>query len=358
MSDNLKKIIKWFVGLPIDALVWGFWLVDRKGGFFWNRLCNSYERVSDNYSNYKLTPKKTSSYIPSRIKTDSKPGELAIVLQGIVSTKDDFTLESVRLYKKIFPGAIIIISTWENTAKKVLLELEKEGCVIVLSKAFEPCGFCNVNYQICTSLSGVRKAKELGAKYTLKNRSDLRIYKEFSFEYLKSLVECFPVSGNDIPLNGRIITLSGAKGQLFAPYWLQDFIYFGFTDDLFSFFDLPYDERPIPSGLDYFKKAFHSWTCEDMCVANVPEVYLTVCFLGKYMSVDRTVSSYWNILKRYFIIVNPDALKVLWNKYEHSLEVGCMDDKSRNINLNEFINIYYNRFVYEEWMEDEQKKYL
>lgn len=43
----------------------------------------------------------------------------------------------------------------------------------------------------------------------LKNRSDLRIYKEFSFEYLKSLLGAYPVLGTKVPLKGRIVTFVG-----------------------------------------------------------------------------------------------------------------------------------------------------
>ena len=148
----------------------------------------------------------------------------------------------------------------------LLQKFREEGCEIVLCKTFKPCGFGNVNYQVYTSLQGARRAKELGAKYVLKNRSDLRIYKEFSFEYLKSLLGAYPVLGTKVPLKGRIVTFVGATGQLFLPYWLQDFLYFGYMDDIINLFDIKQNERDIANAPAYFKREYKYCTGEDVCV--------------------------------------------------------------------------------------------
>lgn len=332
-----------------------------------NNICIQIEKHSNSYINYKIRPKKSDYYIPSKIKTDTKAGELAIVLQGIIETKDDFTFETVQLYKKIFPNSIIIISTWDNADPALLKHFENIGCEIVISKSFKPCGYGNVNYQICTSFAGIKRAKEMGAKYVLKNRSDLRIYKEFAFEYLKSLLNLFPVKGNELPQKGRIITLSGNRGQMFMPYWLQDFLYFGFTEDLFNLFDIPYNESTISRNAEHFKSLNKTITAKDLYKPEVPELYIATQYLKKYKNIEISVKKSWDILRSYFFVIDFDDLNVLWNKYGlynlgdyagDFINNANPNDWHRNIKSSDMINILSERYKYEDWMENESEKYV
>jgi len=330
-------------------------------------LCSVLEKKSSNYISYRLRPKKANSFIDSKIKTISKRGELAIVLQGLIETRDDFTLETVRFYKHLFPHAIIIISTWDYTPLTLLNLFKKEGCEIVLNKNFNPCGFGNINYQICTSLSGCKKAKELGATYVLKNRSDLRIYRDFSFEYLKSLLSIFPIKGdNPCGLKGRIITQTGNPAQMFIPLWLQDFIYFGYVDDIIKLFDIPYDQRNIHSGQKYMKSIYGKITGDIMIKELVPEINITQKFLQKYIDSKSTVEEYWKLLRELFIIIDAEDLGTLWNKYglqdlsNYYCEydgVHNFTDEKRHISFIDFINIYNNQYNYEPWMGEAHRKY-
>jgi hypothetical protein len=341
-------------------------LVDKSGKIVLPLLLHEYERYSENYCNFKLHPKKADYFIQSNIKTVTKPGEFAIVLQGIIETRDNFTIETVKLYKKIFPGAIIIISTWDYTANDLIDEFKILGCEIVLSKDFKPCGIGNVNYQICTSLAGIKRAKELGALYTLKNRSDLRIYREFAFEYLKSLLTIFPIEkDNPFQLKGRIISPAGNPGQLFMPLWLQDFYYFGYTEDMHNFFDIPYDSRQIHSALKYLREEYGKFDGENMCNIPVPEIYLTKSFIEKYMQAEINVKNYWNLIRKCFIMVDHEALNAYWLKYEfYNLSAYyCEFDGNHNyidpykqLSSVDFFNLYNDQYQYEEWMEGMRKK--
>lgn len=340
--------------------------VDKTGKLVLPVLFNEYERYSENFCNFKLHPKKADYFIPSNIKTVTKPGEFAIVLQGIIETRENFTIETVKLYKKIFPGAIIIISTWDYTAKNLLDEFKILGCEIVLNKDFKPCGTGNVNYQICTSLAGIKRAKELGALYTLKNRSDLRIYKEFAFEYLKSLLTIFPVEkDNPFQLKGRIISPAGNPGQMFMPLWLQDFYYFGYTEDLINFFDIPYDSLQVNFPPKYLKEKYGKFDGEMMCTLPVPEIYITKTFIEKYMQPEMKVLNHWDLIKKYFIMVDHETLNSYWPKYKlyNLSSFYCEYDGKHNftdpykhINSVDFLNLYNNQYEYEDWMEGMRKK--
>lgn len=366
-SVKIKKIASKALKAFLDIEMFLLGMFDKDGNLLLPMLCSLMEKRSSNYISYRLRPKNAESFIDSSIKTASQPGELAVVLQGLIEMRDNFTLETVKFYKHIFPGATIIVSTWDYTPSPILDLLRIEGCDIVLNKDFSPCGFGNINYQLCTSLAGCKRAKELGAKYVLKNRSDLRIYREFSFEYLKSLLDIFPIKGdNPCGMKGRIVTQAGNPAQMFIPLWLQDFIYFGYADDLIKLFDTSYDDRDVHSGQKYMIKTYGKITGAIMIKEQVPEISITTRFLFKYMHTNCTVEIFWQLVKELFIIVDAEDLGTLWSKYglQNLSNYYCeydgrhnFTDEKRHISFLDFVNIYNNQYTYEEWMELIHEKY-
>lgn len=308
MKERLKLIFSSF----LESLFVFLGRFDKSGTFIMTSACRGLERHSNYYFNFLLRPKNHDIQNKITIPRAYPNGELAVVLQGVIETKDNFTLETVHFYKQIFPGAIIIISTWDFTPNDILEPFKALGCEIVINKSFKPSGYHNVNFQLKTSLEGAKRAKELGAKYVLKNRTDLRIYEPFSYEYLKGLLKSMPITNNKTPLKERIITLEGYSGQMFFPQWIQDYIFFGQADDLILLFDQPIDNRP-----NIYIKRTSLKTGRDLCESNPPEIYITNSFFSKYFSLNNNVKEYWEIIGDYFIVINLADLNVLWrSKYE------------------------------------------
>lgn len=333
-----------------------------------NELATVIEKNGENYIQFRLRPKNSKLYKQPILRTTLKNGEVAIVLQGLIETKDDFTLETVRLYKKIIPEAFIIISTWDTTEETLINEFRNEGCHIVINKSFKNSGIGNVNYQICTSLSGIKKAKELGALYTLKARSDIRLYRSNVFEYMKGLLSVFPVAkDNDFNLKGRIITQAGNWGQLYMPLWLQDFLYFGYTDDLLNLFTIDYNTSDISSPIKYFSSLGRTVTGFDLYENMVPEMFITKSFINKYKPGEISLEQSWKILKDLFIVVDQEQLGSFWCKYgiRNLSTFYCENEENRpyenawrNISFEDFVNIYTNQYIYEDWMENEKSNYI
>lgn len=370
MKSLFYKIGEFLFNLTVGAVLFVLSKVDKNGqhalSFFRELFLKRYQLIID-YNTRALYPSRY--FTPSRIKTTTQPGELAIVIQGVITEKDDFTLETVRFYKKLFKGAIIILSTWDSTSKELLKKFKDEGCFIVLSKMFKPSGLGNVNYQICTSFSGINKAKELGAKYVLKNRSDLRIYREFSFEYMKTLLEIYPVLGKEIPLKGRILTLSGLAPQIVCINSYQDFMYFGYTDDMYALFDIPYDERGddvfASSSRRYFDCKYNGvYNAKEVCLDRTPEVYITTAFLSKYKECGMTVKDSWQFFHDYFLVLDFKAIEAIWYKYQRYTVYGESEGKKacldRNRNFNSILSacIITDKLIYADWLENEAEKCL
>ncbi len=273
---------------------------------------------SKNFLRYKLYPKEFESFGSTFSLSAMKKGEFAILLQGPIEHKDNYTKNSILLYKNLYPNAIIIISTWDNTEKKVLDEFVDLGCEVVVNKQFDGGGFGNVNFQVFTSLNGVRRAKELGAKYTLKSRTDQRIYKNYALEYLKSLLLRYPVINTyGIPLRSRIIGVEGGIGTRYYPYWMQDYLYFGETEDLENYLTIDKDTRTPEECIKLTNKngVIYVKDGKEYCSTNPPEIYIMKSFLSKYIQLDGTLKQYWDFVKDYFIIIGFDDLDLLWKKY-------------------------------------------
>lgn len=365
----MKDIILKLYTLLIKILLYPLLMLDKTGKRSLNMVCDIVQEHTDNFVNYKLLPKYAETFCPSQIRSSVDYSEFAIVLQGLLEIKDDFTFQTVQFYKKMYTNIIIIISTWDYVDQEQLNRLKDIGCEIVLSKNISPCGTGNVNYQICTSFAGIKRAKEIGAKYVLKNRSDLRLYREFGLLYLKNLLDIFPVTPNKYNQKGRIITQAANPGQMFLPYWLQDFIYFGYTDDLFHLFDIPYSAEDIHSTVNYLKSKYKNNVVTGVTLKEegTPELYIAKTYLSKYGNVPDTVEHFWKLIHDLFLIVDQEAIGSYWGKYgirdlsNYYCEydgTANFEDARKHVSHEDFVNIYCDGYVYEKWMEEKCKEYL
>jgi len=69
--------------------------------------------------------------------TPEPPGRIAVVIQGPVLGTDDFTLETVRLYRHVCPDMTVILSTWDNSPVEIIQRCREAGADVVLSRSGE-----------------------------------------------------------------------------------------------------------------------------------------------------------------------------------------------------------------------------
>ena len=262
------------------------------------------------YASFQIKPKDTTQ-IPI-IENATMPHSFAIILQGPICLRDDMTANSIRFYKKAYPYAAIIVSTWDDELEENISKLAALGAVVVKSSKPSNSGILNVNYQLVNSLAGVRKAKEMGCIYAVKTRTDQRVCKPFIFDSMLSALQIF--SGGK-EQKGRIITLGMGSGGMFIPYHTSDFLYFGYTDDLLRIFSAPLDNRvddgTIRSGhFPYSRRQLSEWMD--------PEIYIMKHYCKDVLGCDTrdTVEAYWNIIKNYLICYSMKDVDLMWNKYD------------------------------------------
>ena len=327
----IKKILRKCLSVLINIL-WGVplalmclsrkFISKERHEFLVNRFAVHFAKLFSKFSKYycmiEFLPKEAKDITARNLLTDTKQNEYAVVIQGPVL--NGFTAESIRIYRKILPKAVIIVSTWTGTDKKLLEELQGLADEVILNEPPKTSGIMNINYQAKSSYAGMKKACELGIPYAFKVRSDLRIYLPLAFEYLKTLLELFPLEKSCQHLQKeRIIASSGSR--LDYPYWLQDHFYFGTSHDLLNFFDFPPDTRNFngqTGSWGQLRLSNKKWAKRLDCP---PEIALTKSYVKRFSSgkCESTVKNFWEDIRRRFLIISRSDIGMYWDKYSHTL---------------------------------------
>ncbi len=272
-------------------------------------ICQALENKSE-YVSYQIKPKNTAE-IPI-IEGLDQSHSFAIVMQGPLCKKDDMTINTILFYKKAYPFAKIIVSTWNDEAKEDLNRIAEFGAIVVTSDKPSNSGIMNVNMQLVNSLAGVKKAKEIGCEFAVKTRTDQRVCKPFIFDTMISAIKLFPGSKGQ---KGRLVTLGVCDGGMFTPYYICDFLYLGYTDDLLSLFSAPFDEREEDKTLRNSNMFLTRRQLAEQ--ARAPEIYILKHYCKNFLKLsgEDTVKEHWNVTRNYLICYGMNDVDLMWNKY-------------------------------------------
>ncbi|MCF6276332.1 MAG: WavE lipopolysaccharide synthesis family protein [Candidatus Magasanikbacteria bacterium] len=300
-----------------------------------NRIVLRLKHFFCGYITFHIRPKNSSDI---NIWHDSlvNYSKVAIIIQGPLLKKNNFTLETVRLYKKIFNKYAIILSTWEDEDVDYINEIKKEGIVVLLNKKPDYSGISHINYQIVSTSNAIAKAQEIGVEYILKTRTDLRIYNPNSIEFLVNFISLFPVD----PLYKQKKRIAGISLNTFKyrPYSISDMVLFGCVDDMVDYWGC---------GLDMRKDFANHEKIGDWSRARLCEVYLSANYLEtKGRKLKWTIEDSWSMFANYFCIFDQQSLDIYWHKYARNLEYRRLEYKnlknSQELTFSEWLNMFYN----------------
>ena len=281
-------------------------------------------------------------------REDFKPrydfDDTAIVIQGPIEYTNNYTAETFKLYRSIYPNAPIVVSTWKNEATDAFRkECENNSVVLLENEPPKFRGAWNVNMQLESSLQGVKFVQaHMSAKFVLKTRTDQRINRFDFLSNFKSLIETFPPDCNR--LLGRILLLDASKT---LPFRAADFLAFGYVADIFRLYDIPQhagekDELTCrvnhPRRLEIIMRVATSCKFRD----NVPkehekffrkfnrvssrlaevESYILRKFYTKYIGTierETIMETSWKFIRECCVIVGIRDIFLDWPKYENSM---------------------------------------
>ena len=263
--------------------------------------------------------------------------KIAIVMQGPIVVKQQFTLETLKLYRKRFPEIIIILSTWDSYSKKIIDLFLNEKIYVLQNEIPKNKGVSNINLQIKSTSEGILYAKKLGAEFCLKTRTDQRIYRHDFLLFMDSLIHNFPITDDKIGLRNRLLipSLNTFKYRLYSP---SDMLMYGSIHDMEKFWCIKFDERNLKENpailLDWTKKAY-------------AEIYLSTTFLKTIRhDFNWTLQDSWDTYKNYYCIFDKDSIDLFWWKYDYVNENRNYTNTKRHMKeeftFSDWLNIYQN----------------
>lgn len=246
----------------------------------------------------------------TKVCSEADLPKVGIILQGPIIYQNNFTFETIRMYKNMFKNqnVSIILSTWADQSERTIEDFKNLGIEVVLQDKIEYSGRGNLNYQIITTKAGVLKAEELNCEYVIKTRTDQRFYKTDILEFMFNLLSQFPLEA-DVRLNKRIVACS-FNSFLYRLYGISDMFLFGTTQDIKKYWDIDFDNHSV---LEWANK-----TNLELFESYCPESFIARQFLKNIgHNVTDTLEDSLNVLRDYFVFIDKETLKLFWPKYSN-----------------------------------------
>ena len=260
---------------------------------------------------------------------------LAIVMQGPLKLEENFTRETLKIYQKNFPDCPIVLSTWKTENADEIKKIEDLGVKVLLNSPPPPYkGLWNVNNQILSTRNGLARAKETGAEYVIKTRTDQRFYETNIPEFLFNILKTFPVYDRGAQ-KSRLVTFSMNTFK-YRLYDISDMFLFGHIDDVIKFWSCEFEQRtdfpPHQNLLEYSE-------------LRPSEIYFTTEYLKKLgHDCKYTLRDSWLAYGRYFCVVDSVSVGLYWPKYSNIVNrwrnfFGAFPELEE-LTFKEWLNIY------------------
>ena len=273
-------------------------------------LFKFFESNSTFFFTYHLRPKNHNYILNINNNSSSSLNDkIGILLQGPLINEDDFTIETLKLYKKLFSSTKIVLSTWKDENIELINQIKKLDVDVVLSDKPKYAGLANINLQIVSTTAGIKKLEELKCGYILKSRTDQRIYSSNALNLCYEVIKNFPLN-NILDQKKRIVSfnLNSFKYRL---YGLSDMINFGYISDMKKYWCIELDNRHS-DDLD------EPTTMLEFAKQRYAEVYFVTSFLKNIeREIKWTLEDSWRAISEHFIVLDTAAIDLLWKKYTH-----------------------------------------
>lgn len=232
--------------------------------------------------------------------------EICILLQGPATDNDLLLKKAVERYTALFPEALIVISTWLGNS--ISFPKQYKNLRVIYSRKPQNPGISNINLQIESTRAGINFAQEAGARYVLKLRTDQICLSPLLLNHLQNAIG-FP---NEQLADSQII-VSSLNTFCFRPYSISDMFMFAKIETMIEYWDIPYDDRVPEEIAQYQLDSLLLWS-----KARLAENYLSSRFLESRGEIlDFTLEHYFNMLGKYFVVLNASTVGQMWTKYSN-----------------------------------------
>jgi hypothetical protein len=173
--------------------------------------------------------------------------DVAILVCGPMVYENHFTRDSIRLYRKYYPQALIILSTGEDEDADYLDDLQGPDVVVLKSRKPENSGRDDREWGRILIYTGVQEAVRREKMYCFRTPTSARAYAPNLLSYFRSLQDVFPLS-SDYLQHKRLI-FCGCGSLKYMPFCFSIFFQFGHVDDMSKYWEgLAIFPDDIPEG--------------------------------------------------------------------------------------------------------------
>jgi len=229
----------------------------------------------------------------------TEPAEIAITMQGPIVGKNDFTLNTCRIYKMLYPNVAIIVSSWSDESPDIIESLRENGVEVVVSdrptQAKLP---INVVFQYILNEAALKEARRQGKKYIFKSRCDQRMINPtfiVGFDYYCHLIS-----------NAPRLTFSLHNSIYNAVYKINDQFMYGPLEEIALFWQM--DEKLCTRVINSIKEA---------SLEVSPEAIFMMAYLyrrlGAHIECENEV--YRNTVSRLCSFSEVGSEMMYWHKY-------------------------------------------
>jgi hypothetical protein len=232
----------------------------------------------------------------------------AIVVHGAVLPS--VTAFALRVTAITHPYDRLVLSTWEDTPRESIAEIEPFVDDLVLSAAPVMAGIQDRNKDIVSARAGIMCARERGATVVLTSRTDFAILDPNVFSAAVVLEARYPArAARTHSLRGRIIVPS-AFTRKYLLYHPSAIAMLGATDDLLRYWSAPLDARTGELESDGRDEV----TLRDLGLEGNPtECYLALQFCRQIgWPVRGDVLDSWALYRDLFAVVDHDWFDLVW----------------------------------------------
>lgn len=273
-------------------------------------------------------------------ETQNIESETAFIIQGALGSDHLRLFKVIDLYLKRYPDITIVLSIWEYDFNRILPWIHEHSRIHIVSNV-DPKnpGISNINRQIVTTISGIRKADLLGKKYSVKMRTDQFMLNPKAMKFLGLYSEMFIKEYDSIP---RIVGVSRNTFK-YRYYTFSDMFHFGLTKSLTAYWEVDLDPRK-PSELSFTNLV----DLESFSRANLVETYLQVAYMKKHnilpnYTLDDSMNSYATL----FAIIDESEIGLVWTKYSHNRKSWASNNfpnKFEELTASEWLYFYLKKF--------------
>ena len=300
--------------------------------------------TSNYFFSYRLFNKKQKIF--KHNKLERKPTEkFAIIIQGPLINEDNFTVETIKFYSKLYPEIPVIFSSWKKDIDQIKSEKFKKKINLISNGLPSYSGYKNINLQSVSSKKAILFAKKIGCKYVLKTRSDIRIYSLDFKDYLIDLIKFYKINKSiNLKQKERIITTSFTLR--YRLYGISDMVMFGNIYDLYNYFNIlttPKEEKKFLNSILRLKFRDQTYFLQnEFC----PEIYLFNEFFKKMrIKLKWTVNDSIKKISDNFIIIDNQSLSIYWKKsykvLNHFSDKPMHSKMSMEFSFNDWLKIFY-----------------